>query len=195
MLKGSKIIIIKMTNNPRQVILNMLTIRGYLIEDPEGFVSSTDEEFLTYKIDDEKSKIFVFFPKISSKVGVFTIRQYIKEMQDNEVEQSIVVVKDAITAFAKQVFIEAKPLIIECFKENELLIDKLNHVLVPKHEILSEEEKKELLKIYKGRESHLPKILSSDPIARYFGAKKGQIFKITRGSETSGDYIYYRVVV
>jgi DNA-directed RNA polymerase I, II, and III subunit RPABC1 len=181
--------------NPRKVILNMLTIRGYLIEDPEEFVSSTDEEFLTHKIDDEDSRIFVFFPKISSKVGVFTIRQYIKEMQDNEVEQAIVVVKDAITAFAKQVFVEAKPLVIECFKENELLVDKLNHVLVPKHELMTEEEKKELLKIYKAKESQLPKMLSSDPIARYFGARKGQVFKITRGSESSGDYIYYRIVV
>lgn len=183
------------TANPRKVILKMLIIRGYQIEDPDEFISSTDEEFLTHKIDDEDSKIFVFFPKISAKVGVFTIRQYIKEMQDNEVNQAIVIVKDAITAFAKQVFIEAKPLIIECFKENELLVDKLDHVLVPKHELITEDEKKELLKIYKAKEGQLPKMLSSDPIARYFGARKGQVFKITRPSESSGDYIYYRIVI
>jgi len=184
-----------MTSNPRKVILNMLIIRGYLVEDPEEFISSKNEEFLTHKIDDEDTKIFVFFPKISTKVGVFTIRQYIKEMQDNEVDQAIVVVKDAITAFAKQVFIDAKPLVIECFKENELYVDKLSHVLVPKHEIISEDEKKELLKIYKAKETQLPKILSSDPIAKYFGGRKGQVFKITRSSESSGDYIYYRIIV
>jgi len=183
------------TPNPRIVLLKMLLIRGYLVEDEEDFVSSTDEEFLTHKIDDEDTKIFVFFPSISAKVGVTTIRQYIKEMQDNNVDQAIVVVKDAITAFAKQVFIEAKPLVIECFKEKELYVDKLKHVLVPKHEFLSEEEKNELLQIYKAKESQLPKMLSSDPIARYFGARKGQVFKITRSSETSGDYIYYRIVV
>lgn len=182
-------------NNPRKVILKMLTIRGYAIDDPENFVNSQDEEFLTHKTDDEDSKIFVFFPKISTKVGVFTIRQYIKEMQDNEVNQAIVVVKDAITAFAKQVFAEAKPLVIECFKENELLVDKLEHVLVPKHELITENEKKELLKLYRAKETQLPKMLSSDPMARYFGARKGQVFKITRGSESSGNYIYYRIVV
>ncbi len=181
--------------NPRKVILKMLIIRGYLVEDPEDFVNSQDEEFLTYKTDDEDSKIFVFFPKISAKVGVFTIRQYIKEMQDNAVDQAIVVVKDAITAFAKQVFIDAKPLVIECFKENELLVDKLSHVLVPKHELISEDEKKELLKIYKAKDGQLPKMLSSDPIAKYFGGRKGQVFKITRPSESSGDYIYYRIIV
>lgn len=192
----SKTNILKMTTtNPRIVILKMLKIRGYYIEDSDEFINSKDEEFLTHKIDDEDSKIFVFFPKMNSKVGVFTIRQYIKEMQDNDVKQAIVVVKDAITAFAKQVFVEAKPLVIECFKENELLIDKLSHVLVPKHEIISDEEKKELLKIYKAKDSQLPKILSSDPIARYFGGRKGQVFKITRPSESSGDYIYYRIIV
>ena len=184
-----------MSNNPRKVVLKMLMIRRYLVEDPEEFISSKEEEFLTHKIGDETSKIFVFFPKISTKVGVFTIRQYIKEMQDNEVSQAIVVVKDAITAFAKQVFIEAKPLVIECFKENELLVDKLTHVLVPIHELITEEEKKELLKIYKIKENQLPKILSSDPIAKYFGARKGNVFKITRPSESSGDYVYYRTVV
>ena len=65
----------------------------------------------------------------------------------------------------------------------------------PKHELITDEEKKELLKIYRAKEIHLPKMLASDPIARYFGARKGQIFKITRGSESSGDYIYYRIVV
>jgi len=181
--------------NPRRVVLKMLIIRGYLIEDPEEFVSSTNEEFLTHKVEDEDSKIFVFFPKISTKLGVFTIRQYIKEMQDNEVDQAIVVVKDAITAFAKKVFIEAKPLVIECFKENELLIDKLSHALVPKHEIITDEEKKELLDIYKAKDGQLPKMLTSDPIARYFGGRKGQVFKITRPSESSGEYIHYRIIV
>jgi DNA-directed RNA polymerase I, II, and III subunit RPABC1 len=173
----------------------MLKIRNYQIDDENEFVNSKDEEFLIHKKNDETDKIYVFFPKANSKIGVHTIRQYVKEMQESEVKQSIVVVKDSITSFAKQVFTEIKPLVIECFKENELIVDKLSHVLVPKHEILSEEEKKELLKIYKIKEIHLPKILSSDPVSRYFGAKKGQVFKINRHSETCGDYIYYRVVV
>lgn len=182
-----------MPPNPRQVVSNMLIARGYHIDD--DFASSQDEEYMTHIVGDEDSKICVFFPKISTKVGVFTIRQYIKEMQENEVTRAIIVVKDAITAFAKQVFVEAKPLVIECFKENELFTDKTKHVLVPKHELISDEEKKELLGVYKLKESQLPKILSSDAISRYFGAKRGQVFKIIRNSETCGEYIYYRIVV
>lgn len=178
--------------NPRKVIYNMLIARNYNVS--ENFIDDIDEKFLTSKVDDPDNKLYVFFPNTTTKVGVSTIRNYVKDMQDNQVIRAIIVVKDAITAFAKQVFVDANPLIIECFKENELYIDKLNHVLVPKHELIDEESKKELLKNYKIKEWQLPKILSSDPIARYFGAKKGQVFKITRHSENSNEYIYYRLV-
>lgn len=182
----------------RQIILNMLKVRNFIIpESPEKeaeFMNDETECYLTNKINNPNEKIYVFFPK-TPKVGVFTIRQYIKEMQENNVEQAIIVIKDSVTAFAKQVFIEARPLIIDYFKEDELLIDKLKHVLVPKHEILDDKEKRELLKLYKLKDAQLPKIVSSDPIVRYFGARRGQVFKITRPSETAGEYINYRIVV
>jgi len=71
----------------------------------------------------------------------------------------------------------------------------LEHVYVPKHEILSKEEAEALLKKYNITPSQLPSILISDPIVKAIGAKVGDIIKITRLSETSGKSIYYRCVV
>jgi DNA-directed RNA polymerase subunit H len=74
-------------------------------------------------------------------------------------------------------------------------IDVLGHELVPKHEVLSEEEKKEVLERYKVSQFQLPKILVSDPAARAIGAKVGDVIKITRESPTAGKAIAYRCVV
>ena len=57
------------------------------------------------------------------------------------------------------------------------------------------EESKEILDEYMSKKREFPKIYISDPISKYYNAKKFQIFKITRPSETSGLAPYYRIVV
>jgi DNA-directed RNA polymerase subunit H len=70
----------------------------------------------------------------------------------------------------------------------------LKHELVPKHTILTEEEKKELLEKLKISPHQLPKILVSDPVVKAIGAREGDIIKIIRKSPTAGESIYYRIV-
>ena len=67
--------------------------------------------------------------------------------------------------------------------------------LVPKHEILPDDEKRELLEKLHAKESQLPKIKESDPVVKAMDAQKGDVFKITRKSATAGQHIYYRIVV
>jgi len=70
-----------------------------------------------------------------------------------------------------------------------------DHVLVPKHELLSEEEARKILETLKLTKEQLPKIKADDPIAKEIGAKVGDIVRIERESPTSGKSIVYRLVV
>lgn len=75
------------------------------------------------------------------------------------------------------------------------MIKVTEHKAVPKHTILSEKEKEEILKRLNIKEEQLPKIFSSDPVVKEIEASPGDVLKIERESETAGKSIYYRLVV
>jgi DNA-directed RNA polymerase subunit H len=69
------------------------------------------------------------------------------------------------------------------------------HILVPKHRLMTDDEKSELLKKYKIGLNQLPKISSNDPVMKLIkDFKPGDILEIERESITAGKTKYYRVV-
>ena len=129
------------------------------------------------------------------KVGVKPIRTYCERMKEESVKRAILVTRDNLTPFAKQAVAEMRQqkYNIEYFREAELLVDITEHVLVPQHVVMTEDEKKTLLTRYKLRPEQLPRIQETDPVARYYGLHRGQVVKIVRPSETAGRYVTYRI--
>ncbi|MEM1557079.1 MAG: DNA-directed RNA polymerase subunit H [Thermoproteota archaeon] len=80
-------------------------------------------------------------------------------------------------------------------KKNISKVNILDHVLVPRHRVLSIEEKEALLKKYNIKLSQLPKMLTSDPVAVALGAKPGDVVEIIRKSPVAGETLAYRLVV
>ena len=74
-------------------------------------------------------------------------------------------------------------------------IDVRKHLLVPKHEKLSEKEKEEVLKSYNSRMEDFPRILKRDAALQGISVKYGDMIRITRKSPTAGQTTFYRVVV
>jgi len=75
-------------------------------------------------------------------------------------------------------------------------INILNHGLVPKHVVLTREQKKKVMKTYGIKKlKQFPKILKSDPVIKSLNAKPGDLIKITRKSNVTGESTYYRIVI
>ncbi len=72
--------------------------------------------------------------------------------------------------------------------------DPLKHVLVPKHEKISEKEKKELFEKYHIDVKQLPRINVKDAAIIHMNCEPGDVIKITRNSATSGKTLYFRGV-
>ena len=70
-----------------------------------------------------------------------------------------------------------------------------NHILVPKHEIITLEEAKQVLEKYHCKAVELPLIFGNDPAIVGLGVKPGDMIKITRKSATAGESFYYRYVI
>lgn len=82
----------------------------------------------------------------------------------------------------------------EFFHINELQFDITTHRMVSPHRILKEEERTEFLRSRKIRkpEEELPGIDVMDIMARWIGARPGDIVRIDRHSDVGGSVEYYR---
>jgi DNA-directed RNA polymerases I, II, and III subunit RPABC1 len=144
----------------------------------------------------EAGTIWVEFCPEKSSIGISVMKKFVSHCTANNFKAGILVTSMPLSAQARKVIsVTQQYTQVECFLEEDLLVNITHHDLVPKHVLLSREEKTALLKRYRLKETQLPRILSKDPIARYFGLKRGQVVKIIRTSETAGRYASYRLCV
>ncbi len=169
------------------------------INDPDISILQFIAEKELKKGDEETEKIAIFWTDVE-KIGVKQIKSYIDFMDENEVNHSIIIMKHSITTFALRTLEDFNAnfpdKFIEYFEYSELLINITKHILVPFHTVLTPDEKSEIIKKYQlKKEAQLPKLYRTDPIARYYGLRKGDVVKVTRPSSTSTTYITYRIVI
>jgi DNA-directed RNA polymerases I, II, and III subunit RPABC1 len=144
----------------------------------------------------EAGTIWVEFCPEQSSIGIGVMKKFVGHCSANNFKAGILVTAMPLSSQARKVITVTQQYTqIECFLEEDLLVNITHHDLVPKHIVLSREEKIALLKRYRLKETQLPRILQKDPIARYLGLKRGQVVKIIRTSETAGRYASYRLCV
>lgn len=131
-------------------------------------------------------------------VGLKQLRDYMQHLVNGSFYSGIMVCTKPMTGMALRLLRGASGIQegpkggVEVFVEQDLLVNITKHELVPKHVLLSREEKEQLLKRYRLKETQLPRIQVTDPVAKYYGLRRGQVVKIIRRSETAGRYASYR---
>lgn len=158
----------------------------------------SNTSYFEFIIESEKSEQY-----ISTKIKIiyyipskFKWADVKKSFEDEDLyDLYILVVRDALTQNNTK-FIEAlrpKP-VVQIFELKRLQVNISKHSLVPKHELITDlKEEEEIIKQYCLKsKNQLPIILKSDAMAKYLNLKTGDIIRITRTSETSGQYVEYR---
>ena len=186
-------------------VIKMLTNRGLLkkTEQKENIdkitesIRETDEYKITldypekyYENENKTLIVKILNQKIAGVSKTSIVGEFLYE---NKNAPKIVIVNSITSKALHQIHTEFKN--TEVFLERELMIDLVSHVAVPKHELLSDKDAEQVLTEYETKKREMPKIFITDPVAKYFNARLGQIFRIIRSSETSGQSAYYRLVI
>lgn len=140
----------------------------------------------------EGKELLIFCWPTQGTVGVQVINHVRKIMKDEEIQKAIVITSGRFTQAAKT---HARRRGIELIPRLFPSFNIFEHVFVPKHEIVSAEEREKLLSEYRVQPYQLPRLNASDPAAKAIDAKPGDIVRIIRDSPTAGKYTSYRYVV
>ncbi len=207
----------------RLTLMKLLTLRGYEVSaynrfspkeveamSPPSIIASAG--FMVSHTSDPKKKCLVVYNmgKINSRTRVMELILQGSGMSDGETEEHenrlaelgyenvevIVMTNDNITETHKTLAFEEwsrRKLNVSFFNIYQLINNPMEHVLVPKHERITEDEEAEVMKLVQSK-AQLPVIkYHLDPIARCLGLTPGEIVKITRPSPSAGVYVVYRV--
>jgi len=197
----------------RSIIINMIKQRGYDTSKYENFSIkeidsmlggtptkiSSDVNPLDIYLENKNNKIMVKFI-VNQKLRINNLTNLVEDIittQLSENDTLIIITHDKITNEIFDEFLETifqkHNIFIQLFWIETLMVDITQHKLVPNHSIISNEEKEQLLQKYNlVSYNQLPIIMKNDPVAKYYGGKRGDVFKINRPSETAGEYVTYR---
>ncbi|KAK6124863.1 hypothetical protein DH2020_041397 [Rehmannia glutinosa] len=143
--------------------------------------------------DDPSIKVMVLF--CSQNIVKVNVIRAISAMIVNKdsLSRLILVLQNKITNQASKT-VELFPFKVEIFQITDLFVNITKHELKPKHQVLTDQEKENLLRKYSIDEKQLPRMSQKDAIARYYGLEKGQVVKVTYSGELTQLHVTYRCI-
>ena len=193
-------------NEIKTNLIKMLTNRGFInTENINKYIEkiikedNDDQEYIVlldnetnYNTTIKNKKIFmkIFDYKITSINKNSPIGEFISKFDS---EYKILIVQD-INQKSENI-IDSYSTQSEVFKISQLMINIVDHVLVPKHIVLSKDETDKVLEAYRAKKRDMMLIRTTDAVAKYYNMKPGEIVKIIRPSVMTVEAPAYRLVI
>ena len=174
----------------------------YKSMDKKTTIENSALDFTCQSNDTENDSSCIIKFLLFTKMRVGNLKILIDNMISDEIikekDTLIFVVKDKINTIDTfeslfNSYIDNNNIMIQIFWIDTLLFNITKHELVPEMRILNNQEKNELFeKVNIERFNQLPLIEKTDPSAKFYGLKKGDVVEIIRKSPTSGVFRTYR---
>lgn len=188
----------------RNTVLEMIADRGITVLPTlhisfEEFIQLYEVKNLDiYIFDEEKNKKFYihFFndTKSFSKNNLKDLMKKLLDIYEDETMHVILLLRDKENSMVTRELQKSIYMNVEIFYQPYMVINITRHDFQPIFHLMTKDEEDEFLQKYNITKGKAPKMLKTDPVAKYYGAKPDQVFKITRRSGVSGEVNYYRVV-
>jgi DNA-directed RNA polymerase subunit H (RpoH/RPB5) len=194
-------------SNSRKTIIELLKVRGYDVSSLDNFsineikvmLNSKEIDFELKKGDNEVFVKYLISSKMRNTSLKNNITDFIDSLDDSKDLSNIdlvIILKDkpneSLYKVVDDIYNE-KQLYVNLFWIKNLQINILDHEYVPKHELITEGDFKQLKTQYNLNSRYqLPIIYRHDPVSKCLGIRPGEVVKITRPSVTAGEYTCYR---
>ncbi len=190
----------------RNILLDLLSEQGYDVNKYTG--SSINEVNSMYQnkqmdmlLEKKDKKVYVKY-HLNKTLKLGNINDYIEDLihLDNVLEKKddiIIIIKDepndSLLSVLSNLWLQDQ-IYVNVINIKRLQFNILNHILVPKHRVLNDEETNTFKQRYNiSDNSQIPDISRFSPVAQVIGIRPGQICEITRNSKTAIDTLFYRV--
>jgi len=179
-----------------ETLKSMLISRQKKVEEVETLGNSLDDTRM-YNLG---GVLVIFSDKGRLTDGV--LKSYIQFCEDNNYTNGLIIIlatspSDNILELIRTHNSDPKNQLMQIFNIRYLQFDISTHRKVPQHRLLDHEE---IMKLEKkmnitNLKSQLPWIDSQDAMAKWLGARTGDVIEISRLSESAGNSKYYRYCV
>ena len=193
----------------RNNILDILKSRGYNIDNYIGFSVNEISSLVSNNLldmlvtnDTTNKKIYIKYFNLDKSIRPNNVHEIVDSLFNIEQvlsteDELIIIIKDepneTLQKLQTSIYTHDN-IFVNLINIDRLKFNILNHTLVPKHRVLSNEEKELVKKQYNiENDSEFPTISRFDPVSQVLGIRPNELFEIERPSKTAIKTKFYRI--